>query len=269
MGWDGMGAGEEGTSEPAGGFKCGSGKAPPAQPSRSAPPSLAVRPLRACAALPRGRPASPSPPRAAESLQPVGRGGQAAASASPDGRTDGRSHAPHRALKPPAAPRPARRCPAAPARRQAGGTPQARAPEVSIRGGGHGGGDGHATTKRPARPFRLLPRPFRRGFPQQPKRGWAGVKRRPPDTCRGPAGSGGSHSFHSQEDFSSPLPAPVSFPTECVSIGALLWRSAVGGNSKKNRFAALENFSNGFSLSPVSCQQQPLRGNPSYFLSSF
>lgn len=140
MGWDGMGAGEEGTSEPAGGFKCGSGKAPPAQPSRSAPPSLAVRPLRACAALPRGRPASPSPPRAAESLQPVGRGGQAAASASPDGRTDGRSHAPHRALKPPAAPRPARRCPAAPARRQAGGTPQARAPEVSIRGGGHGGG---------------------------------------------------------------------------------------------------------------------------------
>lgn len=91
MGWDGMGAGEEGTSEPAGGFKCGSGKAPPAQPSRSAPPSLAVRPLRACAALPRGRPASPSPPRAAESLQPVGRGGQAAASASPDGRTDGRT----------------------------------------------------------------------------------------------------------------------------------------------------------------------------------
>lgn len=136
-------------------------------------------------------------------------------------------------------------------------------------GGGTRGGDGHATTKRPARPFRLLPRPFRRGFPQQPKRGWAGVKRRPPDTCRGPAGSGGSHSFHSQEDFSSPLPAPVSFPTECVSIGALLWRSAVGGNSKKNRFAALENFSNGFSLSPVSCQQQPLRGNPSYFLSSF
>lgn len=50
LGWDGMGAGE-GTSEPAGGFKCGPGRAPPAEPLLAA----AARPwgLLAGAALPR------------------------------------------------------------------------------------------------------------------------------------------------------------------------------------------------------------------------